>query len=114
MHPDDRLAVIWTSGDPEVAHSVCLLYTHNAKRRGWFNEVVLVVWGPSAPLLARDEKLQAEVKSIIEDGIKVEACLVCADGYGVTEELRKLGVDVKLMGQPLTNMLKDGWNVLTF
>ncbi len=110
----DRLAVIWTSGDPEVAHSVCFMYTHNAKKRKWFHEIVLIVWGPSASLLAKNGELQAEVKSMIADGIKVEACLACTDRYKVTEDLRKIGVDVKYMGEPLTKMLKDGWKVLTF
>jgi hypothetical protein len=40
--------------------------------------------------------------------------LACADRYEVTEDLRKLGVDVKYMGKPLTEMLKGGWKVLTF
>jgi hypothetical protein len=110
----DKLAVLWSSADPDVAHNVCLLYTHNAKKRKWFDEVVLIVWGPSAGLLAKDAALQAEVKSMIADGIKVEACLACADRYKATEELRKMGVDVKYMGVPLTEMLKGGWKVLTF
>lgn len=112
--PGDRLAVLWTSGDPEVARNVCFMYTHNAKRLKWFDEIVLIVWGPSAALLAKNGELQAEVKAMIADGIKVEACLACADRYKVTEDLRKMGVDVKYMGKPLTQMLKDGWKVLTF
>jgi len=26
---DSKLAVVWTSGDPDVAHRVCFLYCHN-------------------------------------------------------------------------------------
>ena len=112
--PGDKLAVLWTSADPEVALNVCFMYAHNAKRYKWFDEIVLIVWGPSAALLAKNPELQAEVKSMIADGIKVEACLACADRYKVTEDLRKMGVDVKYMGKPLTEMLKGGWKVLTF
>ncbi len=112
--PGDKLAVLWTSGDPEVALNVCFMYTHNAKKFKWFDEIVLIVWGPSAGLLAKNAALQEEVKSMIADGIKVEACLACADRYKVTEDLRKMGVDVKYMGKPLTEMLKGGWKVLTF
>src|SRR5512134_1834582 len=57
-----QLCVVWTSGDPGVAKNVCFMYTHNAKRRGWFDVVHLVVWGPSAKLLAEDKELQTEVK----------------------------------------------------
>jgi hypothetical protein len=109
-----RLAVIWSSADPDVAMRVCFMYTHAAKTQKWFDEVTLIVWGPSARLLAGDKDLQAEVKAMAADGVKVVACQACADSYGVTPQLRALGIEVKYMGKPLTDMLKDGWKVLTF
>jgi hypothetical protein len=111
---ESRLAVLWTSGDPEVAHRVCLMYSHAAQTQKWFDHVTLIVWGPSARLLAADKDLQAKVKSMMKDGVQVQACVVCADSYGVSERLRELGIEVKGMGPPLTGMLKEGWKVLTF
>ena len=110
----NRLAVVWTSGDADVAHKMCLMYTHAAKRNKWFDEVTLVVWGPSSRLLAGDKELQSKIKEMIASGIVVEACVVCADMYGVSDELREMGITVKGMGKPLSDMLKDGWKVLTF
>ena len=110
----DRLAVIWSSGDPDVANKVCLMYTHNAKKQKWFDDVLLIVWGPSAKLLSVDEDLQAKIKTMLKDGVRVQACQACSDSYGVSDQLRKLGVDVKYMGKPLTDILKQGWRVLTF
>lgn len=111
---NDRLAVIWSSGDPDVAHKVCFMYTHNAKRQKWFDEVVLIVWGPSAKLLSGDKDLQTEIRAMLNDGVKVQACQACSDSYGVSNQLRQIGVDVKWMGVPLTNLLKQDWKVLTF
>ena len=111
---DSKLAVIWSSGDPAVAHKVCFMYTHNAKRRGWFDAVTLIVWGPSAELLARDVALQDAIKAMIADGVVIEACKACSDSYGVSDALSALGIDVKYMGTPLTEMLKEDWKVLTF
>ena len=34
-----NLAVLWTSGDPEIAHRVAFLYTLNAKKQKWFDQV---------------------------------------------------------------------------
>jgi len=34
-----KLGVVWTSGDSEVAHKVCFMYTHNAKKAKWFDDV---------------------------------------------------------------------------
>ena len=110
----DKLAVVWTSGDPDVAHKVCLMYTHAAKRAKWFDEVVLIVWGPSSRLLAADEELQAKVKAMMAGGVVTQACVVCADMYGVSDDLREMGIEVKPMGKPLSDMLKSDWKVLTF
>ena len=41
------------------------------------------------------------------------ACKACSDSYGVSEILVGLGVDVKYMGAPLTEMLKGDWEVIT-
>ena len=109
-----RLVVLWTSGDADVAHKVCFMYTHNAKKQGWFDEVVLIVWGPSSRLLAGDKELQAKIKAMMADGVVVEACITCADMYGVSSTLVEMGLDVKGMGVPLANYLKEGWKVLTF
>jgi hypothetical protein len=43
-------------------------------------------------LRAKSPELQAEVRSMIADGIKVEACLACADRYKATEDQRKTGI----------------------
>ena len=117
INPDsalDKLVVVWTSGDPYVAERVALMYTHAAKSAGWFKEVTLIVWGPSAKLISENIKLQEEVRAMQKDGVVVEACIACANAYRVTEDLRKLGYDVKSMGKPLTDYLKSGARVLTF
>ena len=110
----DKLVIIWTSGDPYVAKRVALMYTHTAKIAGWYKEVTLIVWGPSAKLISENIKLQEKVKAMQKDGVVVEACVACANAYNVAEDLRKLGYDVKGMGKPLTDYLKSGAKVLTF
>jgi len=109
-----RLAVVWTSNDPEVAEKVCFMYTQNAKLKGWFDVVVLVVWGPSAKLLSENKILQERIKQMIADGVKVEACVARANMYGVADQLAALGIEVKAMGPVLTVYLKENWKVLTF
>ena len=109
-----RLAVLWTSGDPEVATKVAFMYTLNAKRQGWFDEVTLIVWGPSSKLLTENTELQEAVAGMAEVGVELVACKACADSYGVSGALEALGIEVKYMGQPLTEMLKGDWKVVTF
>ena len=110
----DKLVVVWTSDDPYVAERVAFMYTHAAKTNNWFRDVTLIVWGPSAKLISENIKLQDKVKAMQKDGVVIEACIACSNAYGVTEDLKKLGYDVKGMGKPLTDYLKSGAKVLTF
>jgi len=111
----DELVVLWTSGDREVALKMAFMYATNSKKRGWWKEVTLVVWGPSSKLLTEDRELQSRVAAMKELGVKVRACKACADEYGIAPQLEKLGATVEYMGQPLTEFLKnDGCRVLTF
>ena len=90
----EELIVIWTSGDRDVALKMTFMYTYNAKLKGWWNNVTLIVWGPSAELLTRDKELQEYISKIKDIGITIEACRACADLYGVTDKLEDLGIDV--------------------
>ena len=114
MQPE-KLAVLWTSGDRDVAIKMVFMYTHNAKLQGWWKDVMLIVWGHSAKLLSVDTEVGNYVVKMLKDGVEVVACKACADSYGVSDILEKMGVDVKYMGQPLTEYLKDpAVKVITF
>lgn len=109
----NNLAVLWTSDDPDVAEKMAFMYTYNAKKQGWFNNVVLIIWGPSAKLASENLMIQDYLKKMLKAGVKIEACSSCARMYGVNENLAELGIDVKGMGIPLSNYLKEGWKTLS-
>jgi hypothetical protein len=109
---DRELVVLWTSGDREVALKMVFMYIFNAKSRGWWEEIRLIIWGPSGRLLAEDQDLQMYMEKIIEAGVRVEACRACTDSYGVSGKLEEMGIEVKYMGEPFTALLKSGAKVL--
>lgn len=110
-----KLLVVWTSGDKEVAKNMVFMYTYNAKKNGWWKTVNLLVWGASSKLLAEDQELQDYLLKIKEAGVALFACKACADIYGVSDKLSSLGIDVKYMGAPLTQYLKNKeWVTVTF
>ena len=111
---ENKLVLIWSSDDPMVAKRVALMYPHAAKRNNWFDEVTLVIWGPSAQLISEDKELHKKIELMKEDGVIVKACIACANEYGVTDQLKGLGYEVIPMGIPLTEYLKKGYKVLTF
>jgi len=114
MNPEERLVVLWTSGDREVALKMVFLYTLNSKLRDWWQEVTFIVWGPSARLLTEDQELQEHIGAMKDAGVTLEACKKCSDLYGVSEGLEALGIDVKYMGTVFTDYIKEGRKVLTF
>ena len=111
----DELVILWTSGDKEVADNMVFMFTQNAPKYGWWEagKITLLIWGPSADLLAKDEALQKRIGEMKAAGIKIEACKACADKYQVSDKLTQLGVDVKYMGEGLANYIKEGRKILS-
>ena len=110
---DEKLVILWTSGDRDVALKMVFMYTYNAKKNDWWKDITLVVWGPSAKLLTEDKELQEYMQRIMEVGVEVRACKGCADQYGVSEKLEALGITVLYIGKEFTDYIQQGRNVLT-
>jgi hypothetical protein len=107
-----RLAVLWTTADLEVTKNMVFMYTKNAKKKGWFDVVRLIVWGPSARELAETTELQALVTEMLSLGVEVAACKACAERYDKVEALEALGIEMLYIGEPFSDMIKSGWKVL--
>jgi hypothetical protein len=86
---------------------MAFMYTLNSKLKEWWNEVNLIIWGPSAKLLVEDTVLQEYVRKMKDAGVELLACKACTDSYGVSEVLENMGITVKYMGLGLTEFLKD-------
>ena len=109
----EKLVVVWTSGDREVALKMVFMYTFNAKKHNWWEDITLLIWGPSAKLLTEDKELQEYVARMKNEGVHLLACKGCADQYGIEDELTELGITVKYTGTDLTNFIKER-HVVTF
>jgi len=111
---NDTLVILWTSGDPDVAMKMVFMYASASKKAGWWKEINLIIWGPSAKLTAENQEIQKSITSMLKAGIIMDACKACADQYGVADSLTKLGVNVRYMGGPMTAILKSDKRVVTF
>jgi len=110
----DKLVIVWTSDDPYLAERMVLMYAHAAKTAGWFKEVTIIIWGPSAKMVSENLKIREKLKAMQKDGVEIQACIACASAYDVVEDLKNLDFEVKGMGKPLTDYLKSDAKVLTF
>ncbi|MQY77305.1 MAG: DsrE family protein [Spirochaeta sp.] len=110
----DHLLIVWTSGDPYVAHKMVFMYAYNAQKNGWWDQVTLLIWGPSSKLSSKNTQIQESLKKMQEEGVELIACKGCADQYGVSSILEGLGIEVKYTGTYLTDFIKSGKKIVTF
>ncbi len=110
----DKLVIVWTSDDRDAALKMVFMYALNSKLKNWWDDITFIVWGPSAYLISHDYELQEYLQRMKEEGVKLEACITCANMYGVAQGLLDMGIDVKAMGPVLTQYIKEGRNILTF
>jgi len=113
MAEKTKLGLIWVTADREAALNMIFMYGHNSKKFVWWDKVRLIVWGPSAKLLSEDQELQTKVQQMAADGVQVWACKACADQYGVSETLEKIGIRVTYVGEALSKMQQSNWKVLS-
>ncbi len=109
----EKVNILWSNPHPDLAQTMVFMYGVNAKKQGWFDEVDIIIWGPTAKLVAEDESVQDEIRKAQEAGVKVFACSSCASMYGVVEKLQALGLEVRGMGKPLTQILKSNEKLIT-
>jgi len=110
----NKLLILWSTAEVEVAKKMVLLYGGVILPRGYWDEAHLMIWGPSAKLLAENAELQEMVARVQETGVELSCCVVCADEYGVSEKLTSLGIELTHTGEFLTQALKQDWKVITF
>lgn len=111
---DGHLLIVWTSGDPEVAQKMVFMYAYNAQKNGWWDQITLLIWGPSSKLSSENTQIQEYLKKMQEEGVELIACKGCADQYGVSSKLEDLGIEVKYTGSYLTDFIKSANKVITF
>lgn len=111
----NKLLIVWSSGEKEVAKKLVLLYGSVILERKYWDEATIMIWGPSAKLLAEDKELQEKMKVVQNTGVKFNACVVCTDDYGVSDTLRNLDIELIHTGEMLTEALQsDCVKVITF
>ncbi len=110
----NKLLIVWSTAEIEVAKKMVLLYSSVILPRGYWDKAHLMIWGTYAKHLAENSELQDIVAKINQTGVELSCCVVCSDEYAVTEKLASLGIDMIHTGEILTNALKEEWKVITF
>lgn len=109
----EKINILWTTDNKDTIFNMISMYTINSKRLGWWQEVNVILWGASVKLVGNDTQVQTEILEMLQNGISVEACKDCCDNFKVADILLKLGVNVRYMGQPLTEYIKADEKLIT-
>lgn len=86
-----------------------ILYGTNARKHGWVDDVQFVVFGESERLMldhpATFELLQNNNASY---------CKFVSDDMGITPALEEKGAKIIYVGDYISNLIKEGYQVITF
>ena len=109
----EKINILWTTDNEDTIFNMLSMYAINSKRRKWWKEVNVIIWGASVKLVGSDTQVQTEVLEMLQNGVSVEACKDCCDNFNVADILSRLGVNVRYMGEPMTEYIKSGEKLIT-
>jgi hypothetical protein len=113
MKEKSQLFILWTNGNPITAEKMVFMYSINSLLKGWWEHITLIIWGSPAKLVSEDANIQEKIREALNAGVHITACKACADQLGVTDILKKMNIEVKYWGEPLTEIVKTGATLLT-
>lgn len=102
-----KLYILWTDKDKDKAEKVIMRYLDSIINKQQWAGVEVLLWGPSEELVANDLEINKKVLSLIEKGIVINACEICADEYGIADKLKSLGIKFIDVEDALTQILKQ-------
>lgn len=109
----NTLYILWTNDNLDTTRHMVMMYATNAKLRGWWQEVKVIIWGATAKLVAHNGEVQRYMELARRAGVSFSACISCAQELGVTKELEALAIEMIPWGEPLTQLLKNNEKLLT-
>lgn len=105
--------ILWTTNNKETAMNMICLYAHNAKLKGWIENVQILIWGASQELVAKDTEVQEKIRQMIADGVEVIACQKCAENLGVVDTLKSCDMKIYYTGELLSSWVKSGESIIS-
>ncbi|MBZ4642487.1 MAG: hypothetical protein PWQ25_1465 [Deferribacteres bacterium] len=102
--------LIWLASGEKEKLKPGILYGLNAKKHGWLEDVKFVVFGESEKLLLEDD----ELFNLINDKENTAYCKFVSNEFGITDRLEKKGANVIYVGDYVSNLIKEGYQVITF
>lgn len=110
---DNTLHILWTNDNIDTSMHMVLMYAEASITHGFWEDVRVIIWGATAKLVAENEDIRGRILKAKEVGVKFVGCIACAKNLGVEDELTAFGLELKPMGLPLTELIKNKENLVT-
>lgn len=107
VNVSSKLLVIIATGNKEKALAA-LMYTGNAMKRGWMEDVKVVFFGPSERLVVKEDEVSTRAMEISAAGGSF-ACKAISDKEEISEALEKIGIQVEYVGTIISDLIKAGY-----
>ena len=105
--------ILWTTDNKDTAMNMVCLYAHNAKLKGWVDNVQILIWGASQSLVANDKEVQEKIRKMIADGVEIIACQKCAENMGIVDDLESCNMQVYYTGELLSSWIKNKDSIIS-
>lgn len=109
----EKINILWTTDNKDTIFNMLSMYAINSMKRGFWKHVNVILWGASVKLAGNDTQVQTEILEMLHNGVTIEACKDCADRFNASDTLLKLGVNVRYMGEPMTEYIKAGEKLIS-
>ena len=113
MAEKKHLYILWTNDNIITSEKMVFLYGINAKSKGWWENVTIILWGATMKLANESDIIKDLIKKAELEGVHLSGCRACADQLGLIEALEKQGIELIYWGEPLTEILKNDGALLT-
>ena len=102
--------LIWLASGERDKLTPGIVWGVNADKWAWVDEVRFVVFGESERTLAEDDELFAMIQEVNQPMY----CKFAAKEKGLMETLEGKGARIEYVGEPIAEMIREGFQVLVF
>ncbi|MFQ5951326.1 MAG: DsrE family protein [Candidatus Geothermarchaeales archaeon] len=116
---EHKLLVVLLTGKSDLFRArQALVFAKNAKRVGILQDVRFLFFGPGVELLDPEDPDTGEIRELVEElhqrGTAVSACVSNLRHFDLMDEVRKQNVFVEEASVLISELVKDGYQVMTF
>ena len=113
LEREEHLYILWTASDPDTSANMVLMYAANSLLRDWWKRVTVIVWGGAQKAVLDNEMVHHKFLLARQSGVEFSACISCAVNQGLTDRLKDEGIELIPWGEKMTEVIKEGFHMIT-